>query len=151
MDVYDERLNSLFNETFDNLEKIEEITLRESGIEATISEVHLIEAVGGLEDATVGDIAAVLGITPASVTNAVNKLHQRGYITKEKNPRDGRSVYVNLTKAGTRVFRLHRYFHRRMIQAVTKDMSPGEREVLYKSVTKLNNFLKESARPRGSV
>ena len=150
MDSYEARLNDLFNDTFANLNQIEEFTLRESKIQATISEVHFIEAVGKLEEGTVSEIAAELGITSASVTNAVNKLSRRGYITREKNPMDGRSVYVSLTKSGQRVFRLHKYFHRRMISAVTKDLTPEEKGVLFRSVSKLNNFLKESAKPRSS-
>ena len=151
MDTYGEMLNDLFNETFSNINKVEEFTLRESKVQATISEVHLIEAIGKLEEATVSDIAAHLGITLASVTNAVNKLNQRGYILKEKNPLDGRSVHVSLTKAGQRVFRLHKYFHRRMIMTITKDMAEDEREMLLRCVTKLNEFFKESAEPRRNM
>ena len=113
--------------------------------------MHLIEAIGKLDEATVSDIAGQLGITLASVTNAVNKLNQRGYILKEKNPLDGRSVHVSLTKAGQRVFRLHKYFHRRMIMAITKDMAGDEREMLLLCITKLNEFFKESAEPRRNM
>jgi Transcriptional regulators len=150
MDSYEVRLNELFNNTFDNLNQIEEFTLRESKIQATISEVHFIEVVGKLEEGTISEIASELGITLASVTNAVNKLSRRGYMTKVKNPMDGRSVHVSLTKDGMRVFRLHKYFHRRMIATVTKDLTQHEKEVLLESVSKLNNFLKESAKPRTS-
>lgn len=140
LDPFEEMLNNLLTDVYDGVGKIEEITLYQSKIDASISEVHLIDSVGRSEGATVSDIACDLGITLSSVTVAVNKLSKKGYLIKRKNPNDGRSVNIFLTRSGLRVYRLHRYFHRRMVRAITQDMSQTEKNILYSGLSKLNSF-----------
>ncbi len=145
LDEFEEKLNTLLTETYNNINKVEEATLRKSGINASISEVHLIDAVGRMELATVGGVAASLGITMASVTVAANKLVERGMIAKEKNPEDRRSVRLKLTKEGVRAFRIHKYFHRKMVRAVLNGLDETAREAVYLGVDRLNEFFKESS------
>jgi len=144
LDAFEEKLNLLLTDTYNNINKVEEETLRRSGIDASISEVHLIDALGRAEEATVSGVAASLGITMASVTVAVNKLVDRGMIIKEKNQEDRRSVRLTLTKEGVRVYRIHKYFHRKMVRAVFSGLDDREREIIYKGVDRLNEFFKES-------
>ena len=144
LNAFEEKLNLLLTDTYNNINKVEEDTLRRSGIDASISEVHLIDAVGRAGEATVSAVAAILGITMASVTVAVNKLVERGMIAKEKNPGDRRSVRLVLTKEGVRAYRIHKYFHRKMVRAVLHGLSEGEREAVYMGVDRLNEFFKES-------
>ena len=144
MCTYEEMLNRLLMDVFSNLQTLEETTLYESKIDASISEVHLMDSVGKLENATISDLASDLNITLSSVTIAVNKLAARGYIFKKRNPSDGRSVNIYLTKSGVRVYRLHRYFHRRMVSSITENMSGDEKNILYSGLNKLNGFLVKS-------
>lgn len=144
LDAFEEKLNTLLTDTYNNINKVEEDTLRRSGINASISEVHLIDAVGRAEGSTVSEVAASLGITMASVTVAVNKLVDRGMIAKEKNPEDRRSVRLKLTKEGVRAYRIHKYFHRKMVRAVLFGLDEREREAIYMGVDRLNEFFKES-------
>jgi DNA-binding MarR family transcriptional regulator len=44
-----------------------------------------------------------LQVHPASVTNAINRLEHDGLVTRLANPRDGRSVLVEITDAGRAV------------------------------------------------
>ncbi len=144
LDAFEEKLNLLLTDTYNNINKVEEDTLRRSGISASISEVHLVDAVGRAEEATVSSVAASLGITMASVTVAVNKLVDRGMIAKEKNREDRRSVRLSLTKEGLRVYRIHKYFHRKMVRAVFSGLDDREKETVYTAVDRLNEFFKES-------
>jgi DNA-binding MarR family transcriptional regulator len=48
----------------------------------------------------VGKIGERLQVHPASVTNAVQRLEDAGYVTRTPNPRDGRSVLAEITPAG---------------------------------------------------
>jgi Transcriptional regulators len=145
VDIFEEKLDTLLTDTYNSISKFEEKTLRESGINATISEVHLIEVVGKQQQSTISSLARNLGITMASVTIAVNKLSDRGFIIKEKNPGDKRSVHLSLTKQGLRVYRLHRYFHRLMVREVVAGLKSAEKEIIYKTVERLNNFFKKSS------
>lgn len=51
----------------------------------------------------VGKIGERLQVHPASVTNAVHRLEQDGFVTRNANPLDGRSVLAEITPSGTEV------------------------------------------------
>lgn len=148
MGPYEEKLNRLLTDTYNNLIRVEENVLKDTGIDATINDVHIIEIIGRAGVITVGGIAAELGITAASVTVAVNRLASKGYLAKKKDENDRRSVHVTLARPGVRVYRLHRYFHIRMVQSVTKEMTEEQKTILCDGIEKLNKFFKESADER---
>ena len=150
MDIFEEKLDTLLTDTYNSISKFEEKTLRESGINATISEVHLMEVVGKNHQSTISSLARTLGITMASVTIAVGKLSDRGFIIKEKNPGDKRSVHLSLTKQGLRVYRLHRYFHRQMVREIVTGLEDMEKKLIYCTVERLNNFFKKSVSSSGN-
>lgn len=144
MDRFSKELNQLLVETYRNITKIEEQAIRQTeSTNLSISELHLIEAVGKNKEVgrTVSDIAADLYITLPSVTVAINKLVKKNYVEKIKAEHDGRVVYVKLTKLGKKVDAGHRYFHENMVRNVSAEMGENEKEALISGISKLNNFL----------
>lgn len=51
-------------------------------------------------DATVADVAAHLGVTKQAASQLVEQLVQRGYVTREPDPRDRRARLLALTARG---------------------------------------------------
>jgi DNA-binding MarR family transcriptional regulator len=51
----------------------------------------------------VGKIGERLQVHPASVTNAVQRLEQDGYVSRTSNPVDGRSVLAEITPRGKKL------------------------------------------------
>lgn len=144
----EETLNQLLIKVYRSVNKLEESMIRSSAnLNLSISEMHMLESIaliGGGKDgsgATIGDIADYHEITMPSVTSAVNKLQKKGYVTKTKCASDARVVRVTLTREGVKAEHAHQYFHRSMIRAVTKELTPHEEEVLVKGVSKLDSFL----------
>ncbi len=145
MDSYAVRLNAVFVDTFRLILKVEEKSIRNTEkINLSISEMHLIEAVGkGEEGRSVSEIAAVLGVTLPSVTVAINKLVKKGYVRKGKNSKDGRSVAVSLTRTGRKMHSVHRHFHEQMARRATAGFSEQEKVILINGMEKVNAFLKQ--------
>jgi DNA-binding MarR family transcriptional regulator len=114
-----------------------------SGNKLSISELHMLEAIHRQPEKgrTITDIAQDLSITLPTVTVAVGRLAQKGYVRKHKGREDGRMVHVLLTEEGRRAEAAHRYFHRRMVQAVSQNIPQEEREVLLKGLRNLQAFL----------
>jgi DNA-binding MarR family transcriptional regulator len=50
-----------------------------------------------------GKVGERLQVHPASVTNALNRLEDDGFVARVANPRDGRSVLAEITPAGRQV------------------------------------------------
>ena len=144
MDDFAKELNTLFISTYRSITKVEEAMLKTlSAGSLTIREMHIIESIGkgGNDGVNITDIAQEMQITLPSVTIAIKKLKNKGYVTKDRSREDGRRVYVHLTEAGRRAEVAHRYFHRQMLKAVCSKVSPEQRPMLIEVVRTLNEFL----------
>ena len=135
MDEFSARLNDLIVDTYRSVLKVEESMLKNShGIDLSISEIHMLEAVGRGEGhrRTISGLAEDLDITLPSVTVAINKLLKKG----------GRTVYVSLTRKGKKMDSVHRYFHENMVRSIISGMTEEEKQALYCGIQKLDAFLK---------
>ncbi len=54
----------------------------------------------GEPDATLGDIARNLNVTPAVVTGLIDRLERRGYVRRVSSQHDRRRVHIELTPEG---------------------------------------------------
>ncbi|MFA6948752.1 MAG: MarR family transcriptional regulator [Eubacteriales bacterium] len=143
--LFARQLNVILIDTFNVIKRVEENALR--GMHKnnlSISEYHMIESVGkgGERGRTISEIASDLAITLASVTIGINKLVKKGYCVKKKSETDGRVVYVSLTRIGRKVNAGHRYYHEKMVRAVSDEFNDDELRLLIKVIEKLNNFFK---------
>lgn len=146
MKLFEEQLNEVIVDTYRSILRVEENILKRSDqTDLSISEIHMLEAVGKGKDRrrTISELAEVLNITLPSVTVAINKLMKKGYVEKVRGEEDGRIVYVSLTRQGRRIDSAHRYFHESMVRSIIRDMTESEMQALYKGVMKLDTFLKE--------
>ncbi|NCB41315.1 MAG: MarR family transcriptional regulator [Clostridia bacterium] len=142
MEAFNRHLNDLLVDTFKVIVKIEEVSIRRTGCDLSVSEVHILEAVakGGTKGRIISDIAEDLRITLPSVTIAINKLVKKGYVQKVKNALDGRMVFVILTAEGQKMEMAHRYFHKHLVSNLAAGLSEEEKESLYKAMLKMNGF-----------
>ena len=146
MKPFEEQLNEVIVDTYRSILRVEENILKRSDqTDLSISEIHMLEAVGKGKDRrrTISELAEVLNITLPSVTVAINKLMKKGYVEKVRGEEDGRIVYVSLTRQGRRIDSAHRYFHESMVRSIIRDMTESEMQALYKGLMKLDTFLKE--------
>ena len=146
MKPFEEQLNEVIVDTYRSILRVEENILKRSDqTDLSISEIHMLEAVGKGKDRrrTISELAEVLNITLPSVTVAINKLMKKGYVEKVRGEEEGRIVYVSLTRQGRRIDSAHRYFHESMVRSIIRDMTESEMQALYKGVMKLDTFLKE--------
>ena len=101
MKPFEEQLNEVIVDTYRSILRVEENILKRSDqTDLSISEIHMLEAVGKGKDRrrTISELAEVLNITLPSVTVAINKLMKKGYVEKVRGEEDGRIVYVSLTR-----------------------------------------------------
>ena len=148
MDNRLQELNTLFVDTFDAIMRVEEKSLKHvGGGKLSISEFHTLECIGGGEDArrTVGEIAEALNVTVPTVTVCVNKLVKKGYATKTRSEKDARVTFVELTREGRKMNRLHRFFHEQMLGAIGEEFSEEEMDYLLRCIRKLNAFFEEKS------
>lgn len=147
MDPFLNEFNEMLTTAYRNIIKVEELMLRQfSDNKLSISEIHMLESIGKRREsgATVTDIAQDLDITLPSVTMMVKRLEKKGYITKGRSEEDARRVQIVLTQEGRRAEVAHRYFHRRMVRAITADLESDERDAMIAGLRRMNGFLQMS-------
>ncbi|MFH1512135.1 MAG: MarR family transcriptional regulator [Bacillota bacterium] len=147
MDVFNRELNRLLVMAYRKINKLEESILHSvSGTDLSISEMHLLEAVGDQKDAGIPlyELAQRMELSPPTVTVAINKLSKKGFVLKSKSEKDKRSVIVQLTRMGRKMNAAHRYFHEQMVHDIDKLLTPVEREGLLRGIELLNRFFQDA-------
>ena len=138
--LIDEYLTSIFN----NVLVIEEVSLRGSRFkDISIKEMHTVDVIGNFSDVTPSFVSKELMVTLGTVTTCLNNLERKGYIERIRSDQDRRVVYLHLTKKGRLVHRLHKRFHKAMVEKIIDGMSPEEINVMGKGLTNLYQFLED--------
>ena len=147
MNPFSVTLNELLEEVYQNILRMEEMSLKNMGkVPLTINEIHLIERVGkaGENGLTLSELASALGITKPSATVAVNKLERKGYLIKLNSETDGRVVRILLSHQGKVINYYHKFYHRKMVKELSTGFSEAEKECLIRALEKLNDYFADS-------
>jgi len=104
------------------------------------TEMHALEIVQDIPDATLTQIADILGITKATVSVSVNRLVEKGYLVKPRAEDDKRKSILKLTDAGEAMCKNHSQFHDMLIQAVMRDFQVAQYPEVLQSMQALVNF-----------
>ena len=104
------------------------------------TEMHILETVQDLEDATVTDIAEQLGVTKATASVAVTRLEEKRYLKKVKSEQDKRKSILELTEGGMYCCGKHRKFHDIMVKSVLQDFDIKQYPDVLKALSSLLNF-----------
>ena len=136
-------LNELLVGLFRNINTIEEHAVRTGEFkDLTTNDAHVMEAIGVEEAKNMTRVAKCLSVTTGTLTISVNSLVKKGYVVRERSETDRRVVLVSLTEKGKKAFYHHEAFHKKMIQAICKELTSQEKQVLAKSLGSLNEFFK---------
>ena len=137
-------VNDYLTSIFNNVLVIEESSLRGSQFkDVSIKEMHTIDVIGTMPNATPSDISKELLVTLGTVTTSLNNLERKGDIERRRSSIDRRVVHLSLTKKGRLLYRLHKRFHNRMVMQVVEGMSSEEKNAMQKGLQNLYNFLEE--------
>ena len=139
-----QRINDYLTSIFNNVLVIEEVSLRGSRFkDISIKEMHTIDVIGKFPEATPSKVSKELMVTLGTVTTSLNNLERKGYVERIRSDQDRRVVYLHLTKKGRLVHRLHKRFHKAMVEKIIDGMSPEEKEVMDRALRNLYQFLED--------
>lgn len=89
-----------------------------------------------------GDLAAALGVTLATASEAVTTLVERGLVDRERDPRDARAVVLSTTRRGRAAAHDAAQWPDAMLHALDA-LDEGERQVMLRVVLKLIKGLQD--------
>ena len=135
-------VNELLTDVFNQILILEERNLQEhDAVDVTMTEIHVIEAIRKCEPSTMGTVSKRLMITMGTLTTSVNRLVEKGYVTRKRDVNDRRVVLLDLTEKGQSVFEIHEAFHEDLVTAALKDLE--FREDLVQSLESIYRFFKK--------
>ena len=139
-----QQVNDYLTTIFNNVLVVEEVSLRGSRFkDISLKEMHTIDVIGKFPEATPSKVSKELMVTLGTVTTSLNNLERKGYIERIRSEQDRRVVYLHLTKKGRLLHRLHKRFHKAMVEKIIDGMSPEEMDVMGKGLTNLYQFLED--------
>ncbi len=136
-------INELLVELFNQILSIEQEHLRKQGVNLSMNEVHVLEAIEKSEEATMSNVAKRLRVTVGTLTTSVNRLVAKGYIERYSKAGDKRKVFLRLTDEAYKVLAAHDEFHEEMIDAVIEDLKLEDNTILIESLEKLTEYFKD--------
>ena len=143
MDTF-EVLNNLLVNLFNDILDIEQKALiTDEFKDISVTDMHIIEAVGIDEPRTMTAISKLLGVTMGTLTIGMNGLVKKGYVLRVRSTKDRRIVYASLTEKGLSAYMHHKNFHKSMIESVMKNLTEEEASVLTKAFVKLEDFFEQ--------
>jgi MarR family transcriptional regulator, 2-MHQ and catechol-resistance regulon repressor len=126
-------------------------TLRASGL--VDSDFRVLEALLHKGALPVNTIGAKVFLTPGSISVAVDRLHERGLVSRTESSTDRRVRVVELTPKGRRL--IERVFadHATEMNSLAADLSPGDRRRLAASLKAMGKLAESRSRtpPRVSM
>lgn len=93
------------------LGRVGRLLRQQSADDLTYPQISLLFAIERRQPVTARQLALDEGVTPPSVTRSFNELSAAGLVERERDPDDGRSFLISLTKAGRE--ECHRVRHSR--------------------------------------
>ncbi len=137
----DEQIKNIGNyliKLFDaSLKEEEKWVSRMAKTKLSISEIHTLVAISEAENAAMTAVAQRLRITISTLTIAVNKLEEKGFVKKVRDTEDKRIIKVQLTEEGQYIAKKHDRVQAHMINRVVEDLNTQEIEILEKTLEKM--------------
>jgi len=82
------------------VEKMDEAFCRLLGVNRT--DGRCLDVIDQRPGLTAGELATAVGLSPGAVTTALDRLEQRGFVRRTRDPEDRRRVMVELTEEANR-------------------------------------------------
>ncbi|VAV98803.1 Transcriptional regulator, MarR family [hydrothermal vent metagenome] len=82
------------------------------------------------------DLLAAMMVTSGTMTNRIDQLERAGWVKREHNPKDGRSVFISLTDKGFELIDAAVTAHVKTQDQLTSGLSPTEYETLDRLLAK---------------
>ena len=114
--------------------------LTRTSVDVSRTEAGVIRSVS-LRPQRVTVLAAGEGVTQPAISRVVNRLEQRGWVTRESDPHDGRVVMVRLSPAGRTIADRLRDEYRALVHEEMATLDDDDVETLARAIDVLDELI----------
>jgi DNA-binding MarR family transcriptional regulator len=115
---------------------------RWSAADLTFTQLRALSVLARRQPLRMSDLAEALGMTAASASALIDRMVQRGFVTRRSDPDDRRTVLVELSRRGQRILDVMERGSSEHFTRMIEKMTASERDAL---ATTLRAFLRISA------
>ena len=108
-----------------------------AGTRLQLSEFTIMEVLKHKGPLAISAIGEKVLLTSGSMTAAINRLENKGYVRRNQDARDGRRFHVHLTERGRTVIDQAYATHAANLERVAKPLSRAERATLVRLLKKI--------------
>ncbi len=87
----------------------------------------ILDHLDGVEPTGLAELARHMGVTASTMSLSVDRLERRGFVRRQRDPRDGRRVALRLTAAGVRVKEAQSVLEPERVRGMLARLAPRER------------------------
>ena len=125
-----------------SLAEMEELAREDHNLnDLTLVQMHYLEIISELSNPNITELATAMALTKPTVTVALDKLMQKGYVAKIQSDEDRRSSHLHLTKKGMQINLMHEKAHTRFAELMAESLEPTELDQLTLLLEKLTKKL----------
>jgi DNA-binding MarR family transcriptional regulator len=99
----------------------------ESATVLSANQASILSHLDTVEPTALAELASHMGVTPSTMSIAVDRLVRQGYITRDRSPDDRRVRALRLTEAGERIKRSQKVLDPPLVTAMLERLPPPER------------------------
>jgi DNA-binding MarR family transcriptional regulator len=115
-------------------------------------QASVLDHLDEIEPTTLNELARHMGVTPGTMSLAIDRLERRGYVARLRDVADRRRVHVRLTSAGVRVRDASSVLDPERVEALVGRLDDGDRDVALRGLELLARAAEEqmaSSQPPG--
>ena len=123
------------------VERIDRESIADTGLNQ--SDFMIMEALMHKGPLPINTIGKKILLTSGSMTAAVNRLENKGFLKRIQDPGDGRRFYLHLTGAGHAVIKRAYAAHKANLEKITEVLSAEEAEEAVRLLKKIGRHAEE--------
>jgi len=109
----------------------------------TSTQINYLETIQELDNPSITELSAALGLRKPSVTIVIDRLITKGCVYKVHSDADRRSSHLHLTDVGKQINKRHDYAHDSLVELVARKLNKDELDTF---ATLLNKIIASSKR-----
>ena len=129
-----QKIQNLLEDIYHSAPEVENIVVENKYEDLTTNEMHIIKAVYIREHKGIGAVANYLHLGRHSVAGSINRLEEKGYVTRENHPGGEHTVHLTLTEKGKEALDVYKGIVRKGIENMISEMSDEEVDTIIKGM-----------------
>ncbi len=109
--------------------------------DSTTSMAFVVLNIDPTEGTPATKIAPLMGLESRSLTRMLKSMEEKGFVYREKDPNDGRSVRIFLTETGQEKRRVSRETVIRFNEVIRQSIAVDKLDTFFEVVTKINQLI----------